>query len=133
QSDIIRQLSDKELNRHLFVTQLLLLVLSLILSLFLFDDLSVWRLYFNWDWLAIGYYGIIPGLVIVAVDIILMLVFPRRFYDDGGINKRIFSNRSISGIAFLAMLVAVSEELLFRGVIQTVFGYVIASTLFAAI
>lgn len=31
------------------------------------------------------------------------------------------------------MLVAIAEELLFRGVIQTTFGYLISSTLFALI
>lgn len=29
------------------------------------------------------------------------------------------------------MIVAISEEVLFRGVIQSVFGYIVASTLFA--
>src|SRR5699024_4257344 len=104
-----------------------------LLSFFLFDDLSEWGHYFAWDIQAICYYGIIPGFIIVAVDIVFMLVFPSRFYDDGGINKRIFSNRSVGNIALLAMLVAVAEELLFRGVIQTIFGYVVASALFAVV
>src|SRR5699024_4393924 len=111
QSDLIKQLSDKELNTHLYVTQLLLLVLSVLLRFFLFDDLSEWGHYFAWDIQAICYYGIIPGFIIVAVDIVFMLVFPSRFYDDGGINKRIFSNRCVGNIALFAMFVVVGGEL----------------------
>lgn len=58
---------------------------------------------------------------------------PRIFYDDGGLNERIFKNRKVIHIALIAAIVALSEELLFRGVIQTKAGLIIASVIFAII
>src|SRR5699024_12769703 len=62
-----------------------------------------------------------------------MYIFPKRYYDDGGINERIFKNLSIKEIFLITLLIAISEELLFRGVIQTTFGYLFASILFALV
>src|SRR5690625_1741473 len=62
-----------------------------------------------------------------------MVILPKKYFDDGGINERIFKNQSIFNIFIIALIVAVSEELLFRGLIQTIFGYFIASTLFALV
>src|SRR5699024_12098023 len=39
----------------------------------------------------------------------------------------------ISWIIIITLIVAISEEVLFRGVIQTTFGYIFASSLFAII
>src|SRR5690625_3487599 len=44
-----------------------------------------------------------------------------------------FQNRSIGDIFLLALIIAISEELLFRGIIQTTFGYFIASLIFALV
>lgn len=131
QSEIIKQLTDKELTKQLYFSQVLFLVVSLLLSLFFFDTLKEWLAYFHFDLFEIAYYGLLPGLVIVLIDIILVYIFPQKYYDDGGINNRIFKNRSVSGIFLIALLVAFTEEMLFRGVIQTTFGYFIASFLFA--
>src|SRR5699024_12860377 len=51
----------------------------------------------------------------------------------GGINKKIFQGEQISWIIIITLIVAISEEVLFRGVIQTTFGYIFASSLFAII
>src|SRR5699024_9531099 len=79
------------------------------------------------------YYGVIPGVIVVCIDAVLMYFLPGRYYDDGGINRRIFANRSIFGIFKLVLMIAVAEELLFRGVLQTTVGYILASTIFALI
>ncbi|GAB4073555.1 CPBP family intramembrane metalloprotease [Barrientosiimonas marina] len=133
QSDIIKQLTDKELTRQLFFSQLLLLSLGLVLSFLLFDEMGDWFDYISWSIADMGFYGLLPGLLIVCVDWLLMAIFPKKYYDDGGINDRIFRNRSIKGIFGLTVTVAVAEELLFRGVIQTEFGYMAASVIFALI
>ncbi|TRM12597.1 CPBP family intramembrane metalloprotease [Lentibacillus cibarius] len=133
QSELIKQLSDKELLIQLFFTQLLLLGTSIVLSLLFFDKMVMWIDLFRIDINEIIYYGILTGCVIVFADLLLMYVFPKKYYDDGGINERIFKNRSVAGIFLIALSVAISEELLFRGVIQTVFGYITASCLFALI
>src|SRR5699024_6033845 len=53
--------------------------------------------------------------------------------DDGGINEKLFSGQSIFSIFIIAATVAIAEELLFRGVIQSTYGYIFASLLFALI
>ncbi|HLS08604.1 CPBP family intramembrane glutamic endopeptidase [Lentibacillus sp.] len=133
QSEIVKQLTDKQLTQQLIFSQLLLLMLSIFLSLFLFDSMADWTGYFSLEIKDILYIGVPAGLLIVAIDLLLMYIFPKKYYDDGGINDRVFRNRSIKAIFGIALMVAVVEELLFRGVIQTVFGYLAASTLFALV
>jgi uncharacterized protein len=132
QQELIKQISDKELTYHLYFTQILLLTISFVLSIFLFNSFSTFFYQFQLSW-DIFFIGILSGIVIVLLDLCLMKIIPEKYYDDGGINKRIFSSRSISEIAFLAAVIAISEEVLFRGVIQYHFGWLIASGIFAII
>lgn len=130
--ELIKGLTDRELLSHLYMTQIILLVITFVLAIVLFDHFSFLQ---NIDF-SDGRYvliGVSAGMVIVIVDIILMKLLPKSFYDDGGLNERIFSNRSVIHIAWIAALVAFSEELLFRGVIQTKFGLILASLIFAII
>ncbi|GAB3052683.1 CPBP family intramembrane metalloprotease [Virgibacillus ainsalahensis] len=133
QSELIKQLSDEELTKQLIWSQFIFLIIGFILSLLLFENILDWLLYFTWDIKEILLYGIVTGLIIVIMDMILIFVFPKRYYDDGGINERIFKNQSIRYIVLISFMVAVSEEILFRGVVQTTFGYVFASFLFALV
>ncbi|ASN05485.1 CPBP family intramembrane glutamic endopeptidase [Virgibacillus necropolis] len=133
QRDIIKQLTDRELNVQLIISQFSLVFLSIILSYILFDSFVDWLNYFKLSYYDIVYYGAASGLLIVIIDLVFMYIFPKKYYDDGGINQRIFRDRSVGGIFLLALLVAIAEELLFRGVIQTTFGYLVASIVFALI
>ena len=133
QNEMIKLLSDKELKLQLFISQLLLIILSVILGLFFFDSFSDWKTYFIWNPSDIITYGFLVGIIIVFIDIILMKFVPSKYYDDGGINKRIFRNTSIPYIFVITLFIAVAEELLFRGVLQTTFGYIIASLIFALV
>lgn len=71
--------------------------------------------------------------MVLALDFLMMRYLPKKWYDDGGINEKIFRTRSIPHLFLLCMLIAFSEELLFRGVIQTSFGLLMASAIFAAL
>lgn len=133
QSELIKHLSDEELKKNVLFSQGLFFMLALLLSVFLFDNFFDWQNYFIWNTKEILYYGILPGLIIVSVDFILMRVFPKSAFDDGGMNERIFQRQSVFNIFVISFVVAVSEEFLFRGVIQTTFGYVFASILFAVV
>jgi membrane protease YdiL (CAAX protease family) len=62
-----------------------------------------------------------------------MKVLPKAYYDDGGVNERIFRRLTVPNIFFITMLVACAEELLFRGIIQSCFGLIAASFIFAAV
>ncbi|MEW9049792.1 MAG: CPBP family intramembrane glutamic endopeptidase [Neobacillus sp.] len=131
-TDLINGLTDKELLFHLYMTQLILLVISIILGLILYDHYSFLQNIHITD-PRILTVGIPAGIIVVLLDILLMRFLPPSFYDDGGLNVRIFRNRNVFHIAFIAAFVAFSEEILFRGVIQTKVGLIVASIIFAVI
>lgn len=130
---IIKELSDKELLFHLYLTQIILLTISSILGIILFDSFRDFFGLFKWNDPKIFLIGGAVGLAVVLLDLILMKLLPPSYYDDGGLNERIFRSRSVLHIAFIAAVVAISEELLFRGVIQTHVGLVISSLIFAVV
>jgi membrane protease YdiL (CAAX protease family) len=133
QSEIVKKMSDSELNKQILFSQLLLFIISVVASFFLFDSMSDWKSHLVWNIKDIYYYGILTGCVIVALDLLLMFIFPKKYYDDGGINARIFKNKPVVYIFVIALVVAICEELLFRGVMQSVFGYIFASVIFALV
>jgi len=133
QAELIQSMSAKEIRKALYMSQLLFFIVSIILSYFLFNHISDWTTFFKLDIQQIVYFGIIPAVIIVLFEIILYKFVPKQHFDDGGINKKVFKNQTIPHIFLIAFIVAISEELLFRGVIQTTFGYVFASSLFAVI
>jgi uncharacterized protein len=130
-NELITALTDKELLFHLYMTQIIILAISLILGFLFFDNFS----FFNPDWkdVRILSIGAPCGIAVVLADLLLMNLLPRSYYDDGGLNERIFKNRTSLHIVVIAAFVAFSEELLFRGVIQTKVGLLIASLIFAII
>ncbi len=134
QAQLIKQMSNREITKHLVYTQLILFFLAFIVSWILFESFfSDWITLFHLsvhEWL---YYGVLPALCVLLVDFVLMAYLPQRFYDDGGINEKVFKSQPVTKIIWLTLLIACSEELLFRGVIQTEFGYLIASFIFAII
>lgn len=129
---LINGLTDKELVFHLYMTQIILLIISFILGFLLFDHFAFLR-HFFWRDPRIFSLGIPLGIAVVIADILLMKMLPSSFYDDGGLNERLFRNKSVFQIFQIAGMVAVSEELLFRGVIQTKTGLILASLIFAII
>lgn len=131
--DIIESLSDREILFHVYATQFLLVIVSFILGFFLFDDFpSFWSL-FSWSDRNVWIVGGGAGIAVVIVDVVLMKLLPPSYYDDGGLNVKVFAPRSYVHIAVISAIVAFSEEILFRGVIQTHFGLFISSTIFALI
>ncbi|MBM7569796.1 membrane protease YdiL (CAAX protease family) [Aquibacillus albus] len=133
QAELIKQMSSDQLKKQLYFSQSLLLFISLLLSVFLFDSMTDWFLIIQWNLNQILIYGVLSGIVIVLMDICFLLFLPKRLYDDGGINVKIFSERKIHEIFFIAFFVSISEEMLFRGVLQTEFGYIFASLIFTIV
>src|SRR5690625_3300328 len=133
QQKYIQQMSDEDLTKSIIYSQLLLLILAIGLSFLLFSSFKEWLHYFHWDSWEIFYYGFVPGLILVSLNVVVRSFVPKKYYDDGGINERIFKNKSIPYVFGMVCLVAVCEELLFRGVVQTTFGYIFASSLFALV
>ncbi|MBR7553277.1 lysostaphin resistance A-like protein [Allobacillus sp. GCM10007491] len=132
QAELIREISDKELVLNVIVSQLIFLFLAMIACFYLFSWDEIVEL-FQLNWLEIFVYGLIPGTIVVLIDILLIRLVPKRHWDDGGVNEKIFRSLNAWQIFLLAIVIGVSEEFLFRGVIHTEFGYIVASTIFALV
>ncbi|MEH6942294.1 CPBP family intramembrane glutamic endopeptidase [Bacillus sp. JJ722] len=132
QAELIKNISDEVLVLNVWITQGIVLIVSAILAFFLFDSLSEFLSLFRFiDVMLI--WGVVVGLLVVLNDVILMKILPPSLYDDGGINERIFRNLSYPNIFFLTLVIALCEEILFRGVIQYNTNIWIASAIFALV
>ncbi len=133
QAEAVNKLSDRELLLNVYLTQCILLLLSFVLGLILFREFWFLTDMLEFNIKEMILYGGGTAFLIVLIDVLLMKVLKEEQLDDGGINERIFANISFLHIFLLSFVIAFSEELLFRGVIQTNFGLFIASGLFAII
>ncbi|WCK56040.1 CPBP family intramembrane metalloprotease [Aneurinibacillus sp. Ricciae_BoGa-3] len=70
---------------------------------------------------------------VVAAEAAMIRVLPPQTFDDGGLNELLFKGLPYWHIAFIALVVAFCEELLFRGVMQPNLGLWATSALFALI
>ncbi|SHG65053.1 CPBP family intramembrane glutamic endopeptidase [Virgibacillus chiguensis] len=134
QIDYIKRMDRAELRKQMIISQFILILFSVGGSVLFFESFFVcWKEMFVWNIEEIIYYGVLPGFIIVMVDWFLTYTLPAKYYDDGGINEKLFANQPVWFIVTISILVALSEEMLFRGVIQTTFGYWVASILFALV
>ncbi|QOY35898.1 lysostaphin resistance A-like protein [Anaerobacillus isosaccharinicus] len=133
QADLIKKMTDKEILLNLYITQLLMLILAFGLGWFLFDSWADLFEKFKWDPFTIFVVGGGSAFIIILFELILEKILPKKMLDDGGINERVFQNRSVLHIFVLVTIIAFAEEILFRGVLQTHFGLIPASLLFAII
>lgn len=133
QAEAIKTLSDRELILNVYLTQFVLLFLTALIGVLLFDEFWFLPQILTINVEEMIIFGVGAAVIIVALDVFLMRILPDEVFDDGGINERIFAKRSVFHIFILSLLISISEELFFRGVLQTHFGLVIASTLFAII
>ncbi|WP_052947686.1 CPBP family intramembrane glutamic endopeptidase [Aneurinibacillus tyrosinisolvens] len=78
-------------------------------------------------------YGGAAAIVIIMVEVLLIVLLPKNTFDDGGLNELLFRELSFWQIGIVALIVAFSEELLFRAVVQPGIGLWWTSLLFAAI
>jgi uncharacterized protein len=131
-NEMINELTDKDLIRHLYLTQIILLVLSLGLIPFLFEGFTYWQ-QFNLVDIHIVTIGLSAGLMVVIIDFLFTKWLPSSYYDDGGLNERIFRHQSVFHIFIITLFVAFSEEMLFRGIIQTKMGLILSCIIFAVV
>jgi membrane protease YdiL (CAAX protease family) len=127
----INEISDRTLLINLYITQALTVFLGIVILVFqrnnIFLDLQASNLSEILMW-GIGYAGVFLG-----VNMILSRYVPEDVSDDGGVNEKLFGNRPLWHIFVISTIVAICEELLFRGAIQHAFGAYWTSILFAAI
>src|SRR5690606_14381142 len=127
----IHEISDKLLIANLYVTQGLTLLLAMILFLFQLRNPIEASIYVGG--LTPLLWGAGFAIVVLLTDILVDVVVPKHLLDDGGINEKLFRARPLWHIAIIAAVVAICEELLFRGAIQPMMGPYWTSILFAAI
>ncbi|MFB9972957.1 CPBP family intramembrane metalloprotease [Allobacillus sp. SKP2-8] len=132
QAELIQELTDQELVWNVVASQLIFLFLAAIASFFLFSWNELFGL-FDFQWMEIFLYGLIPGTVVVIIDLLLIRFVPKKHWDDGGVNEKIFRSLNAGQILLLATVIGISEEFLFRGVIHTELGYIVASSIFALV
>ncbi|MFD3446143.1 CPBP family intramembrane glutamic endopeptidase [Microbacteriaceae bacterium 4G12] len=131
QQEKINEMTDRELRLNLYITQAIILLISVILAYWLFDNVSEFLIIWKWEPISILFWGGGAAACIVVIDFIAMKLLPERWFDDGGINDRMFRGISVPQLMFVTALIGFGEELLFRGILQTKFGLLFASIVFA--
>ncbi|WP_059054513.1 CPBP family intramembrane glutamic endopeptidase [Paenibacillus senegalimassiliensis] len=125
------QLNDRMLLINLYLTQGLTLFIGLIILFFQKrNPVSL----LNWpENVNFLYWGVGLAIIMFVADMVLSHFGTEDSMDDGGINEMLFRGRPIWHIVVIAAIVAVCEELLFRGAIQHGIGPYWTSILFAVI
>lgn len=133
QTELIKSMDVRTLIINLYLTQGIILIIAILLGIILFENLeeflNLWKLRLN----EVLFYGAGSACIILIIDCMLTWFLPRKMVDDGGINEKIFRNISVPHAFIICVIVAFSEEILFRGIIQTHVGYIAASIIFALI
>lgn len=125
------QLNDKMLLINLYLTQAIALFIGLIILIF--QRRNVISLLALPQDLQFIYWGVGLALIMFGCDLLLSRFINEQSMDDGGINDMLFRMRPIWHIALISFVVAVVEELVFRGAIQHGIGPYWTSILFAVI
>lgn len=130
----LNHIDNRTLYLNLVLTQVILCIVGIVLYiLFLKKNISISELY-HIEELGLN---VIVGLgfaaLVILIDVVVMRLFPKDYFDDGGVNERIFRDVHVGHIFLIAIFVATVEEWLFRGVIQNLIGVIWTSILFAAI
>ncbi|WP_026673219.1 CPBP family intramembrane glutamic endopeptidase [Alkalihalobacterium bogoriense] len=133
QAKLIQQMTDKDILINLYVTQLIMLSIAFVLGWIFFDSWESFSSLFQWNFREIFIIGGGIAFIVILIDIVLYRFLPSKWLDDGGINERVFRNRHPFHILILALFIAISEEVLFRGILQTHLGFIPASLLFAVV
>lgn len=125
------QLNDRLLLINLYITQGLTLLIGLVwILLQRRNPLALFQLQHP---AQVAAWGLGLAAVMFAVDFLVSRITPEEVMDDGGINNMLFQHRPVWHIIVISAVVAVCEELLFRGAVQHAFGPYWTSILFAVI
>lgn len=129
-AEIIKRMTDEEVRQQLLLSQVIFLCIAIILSFFFFPHIRKWFELIKLNGLEIITFGVLPAILLVVFEIILYYIVPYAWLDDGGINEKVFKHQPVTSIFVIALVVSISEEALFRGVLQTTFGLFVASVIF---
>ncbi|MBC6975585.1 CPBP family intramembrane metalloprotease [Bacillus sp. Xin] len=129
----IEDIGPKEIRLNLYITQLIIIGVGCVLAYILFPNRSEFYDLWKWEPISILVIGSVVAGIVVLFDYIAMQVLPESWFDDGGINDRMFQGTSVIQLFGITFVIGFAEEFLFRGVLQTHFGLVVASLIFAVL
>ncbi|ALS27732.1 abortive infection protein [Paenibacillus sp. 32O-W] len=127
----VDDLDDRLLLINLYATQAITLIIGLIWIFF--QGRNPLNLLQFFDDPIVLLWGAGFAAAVIAADLLISRWVPDEASDDGGVNERLFRNRPLWHIILMSFIVAVCEEMLFRGAIQHSFGPYWTSIIFAAI
>jgi uncharacterized protein len=122
-------LTPEQLLLNVYLTQALFILLALGIG-----ALSPFRFQWKIDHtipLSYLYMAGATGIIVPIISNGLKRIVPKEWFDDGGINEKIFGSLSYAHIFILSVIIAFSEEWLFRGVLQPLIGYLFTSLIFS--
>lgn len=126
-----RQLTDRLLLINLYITQGLTLFIGLVILFFQKSNpISLFEIPKSVEFL---YWVFGFAVIMFLIDMLISRFIAEDSIDDGGINNMLFRERPIWHILLISAVVAICEELLFRGAIQHGIGPYWTSILFAVI
>ncbi|WP_413790520.1 CPBP family intramembrane glutamic endopeptidase [Bacillus thuringiensis] len=129
----VEDMSPQEIRLNLYITQLIIIGIGCLLAYILFQDVKEVFNLWKWEPVSILIIGGLLAIGIVLLDYVAMRVFPESWFDDGGINDKMFRGMSVLHLLVITFVIGFAEEFLFRGVVQAHFGIVIASLVFAVL
>ncbi len=131
----INTINYRSLIYSLYLTQLLMLLISCIIFVLFFKESfnELVLLIIPKNLLFDCVIAILFTSLIVLINIGLTKFIPKKYLDDGGINEKLFINTPVWHIAIISLIVSFTEELLFRLFIQSFLGIVITSIIFTLI
>ncbi|RKP57088.1 CPBP family intramembrane metalloprotease [Cohnella endophytica] len=127
----VDELNDKMLLVNLYITQALSLIIGIVWLIFQGrNPISLLKVPTDADFI---WWGGGLALLVLIFDLVISRFVPEEASDDGGVNERLFKLRPVWHIAAISLIVAICEEILFRGAIQYSIGPYWTSIVFAAI
>lgn len=128
----LQYVSNRDLYISLMITQLIFLIIGTVLYYFFVrPELSLADIFhFNNIKIAL-IVGFTFFMFVLMIDIILYRFVPAKYFDDGGVNQRLFEGMPTIFIIITALCVSFIEEWVFRGVLQNWIGLYWTSLLFA--
>lgn len=125
------QLTDRLLLLNLYLTQGFTLIIGLVWVIL--QKRNPFELFSPPISVNFMTWGIGLAVIMLIVDFVLSKIVREDEIDDGGINRMLFRNRPLWHIILISAIVAICEELLFRGAIQYAIGPYWTSIIFAVI
>lgn len=100
----VEDMSPKEIRLNLYITQLIIISIGCLLAYILFPGKEEFSNLWKWEPFSILFIGGGIACGIVLVDYLAMQILPESWFDDGGINDRMFRGMSVMQLLVVTFL-----------------------------